>query len=183
MAQIFTGLPPIPSMKVKKRGQEHFITAFDLPAPGTFRWTQWQKSFFAKAIKHGLISQDEFIQRYQTHRAEPAVSLVPAQDGGVYEQTQGELKVDLLSKRITVDGELVSLTPLEYRLFEFLYFNAGKLVTKENLSHFLCGEKPQISWKLTWKLKDVLVCKVRKKLGTASGCIQTVWGIGYVFHL
>jgi two-component system cell cycle response regulator CtrA len=95
-------------------------------------------------------------------------------------ETDG-LCVDLDRKMVAIDGTRVHLTGKEYQMLELLALRKGRTLTKEMfLSHLYGGmEEPEM------KIIDVFICKLRKKLATASGgkdYIETVWGRGYVMR-
>jgi two-component system, cell cycle response regulator CtrA len=95
-------------------------------------------------------------------------------------ETDG-LCVDVDRKRVEIDGAQVHLTAKEYQMLELLALRKGRTLTKEMfLSHLYGGmEEPEM------KIIDVFICKLRKKLATASGgkdYIETVWGRGYVMR-
>lgn len=63
-------------------------------------------------------------------------------DLGATESAQfvtGDLEVDLSSRRVTVRGEVVHLTPIEYRLLVALVKNAGKVLTHQYLLREVWG--------------------------------------------
>ena len=91
----------------------------------------------------------------------------------------GKLAVNLDDKTAEVDGARVHLTGKEYAILELLTIRKGTTLTKEMLLNHLYGgmDEPCL------KIIDVFVCKLRKKLSSASGgenYIETVWGRGYV---
>lgn len=91
----------------------------------------------------------------------------------------GRIAVNLDAKTVDVDGMPVHLTGKEYQMLELLSLRKGTTLTKEMfLNHFYGGmDEPEL------KIIDVFICKLRKKLATATGddsYIQTVWGRGYV---
>jgi two-component system cell cycle response regulator CtrA len=95
-------------------------------------------------------------------------------------ETDG-LCVDVDRKTVEIDGAQVHLTAKEYQMLELLALRKGRTLTKEMfLSHLYGGmEEPEM------KIIDVFICKLRKKLATASGgkdYIETVWGRGYVMR-
>jgi two-component system cell cycle response regulator CtrA len=95
-------------------------------------------------------------------------------------ETDG-LCVDVDRKTVEIDGAQVHLTAKEYQMLELLALRKGRTLTKEMfLSHLYGGmEEPEM------KIIDVFICKLRKKLATASGgkdYIGTVWGRGYVMR-
>jgi two-component system, cell cycle response regulator CtrA len=95
-------------------------------------------------------------------------------------ETDG-LCIDVDRKTVEIDGAQVHLTAKEYQILELLALRKGRTLTKEMfLSHLYGGiEEPEM------KIIDVFICKLRKKLATASGgkdYIETVWGRGYVMR-
>ena len=93
----------------------------------------------------------------------------------------GDLTVNLDQKTVEVDGARVHLTGKEYQMLELLSLRKGTTLTKEMFLNQLYGgmDEPEI------KIIDVFICKLRKKLATASGgkdYIETIWGRGYVLR-
>jgi two-component system KDP operon response regulator KdpE len=60
-------------------------------------------------------------------------------ESGSSQFTLGELSVDLTRRIVSVRGEAVHLTPLEYKLLTALVQNAGKVVTHRQLLHEAWG--------------------------------------------
>ena len=74
-----------------------------------------------------------------------------------------------------MEGAPVHLTGKEYGIFELLSLRKGATLTKEMFLNHLYGgmDEPEL------KIIDVFVCKLRKKIATATGgshYIETVWG-------
>jgi two-component system cell cycle response regulator CtrA len=91
----------------------------------------------------------------------------------------GRLTVDLDKQSVTVDERPVHLTAKEYAILELLSLRKGTTLTKEMFLNHLYGgiDEPEL------KIIDVFVCKLRKKLTSAThgdNYIHTVWGRGYV---
>jgi len=91
----------------------------------------------------------------------------------------GDLIVDLDTKKVEVNGARVHLTGKEYQMLELLSLRKGTTLTKEMFLNHLYGgmDEPES------KIVDVFICKLRKKLASASGgneFIETVWARGYV---
>ena len=89
--------------------------------------------------------------------------------------------VNLDQKTVEVDGQRVHLTGKEYQMLELLSLRKGTTLTKEMFLNHLYGgmDEPEL------KIIDVFICKLRKKLATASNgrnYIETVWGRGYVLR-
>jgi len=92
-----------------------------------------------------------------------------------------DLCVNLHSKTVEINGARVYLTGKEYQMLELLALRKGTTLTKEMfLSHLYGGmDEPEM------KIVDVFICKLRKKLASASGgkdYIETIWGRGYVMR-
>ena len=95
--------------------------------------------------------------------------------------TVGRLSVNLDTHTAQIDGLPVHLTGKEYAILELLALRKGTTLTKEMFLNHLYGgvDEPEL------KIIDVFVCKLRKKLASASAgenFIETVWGRGYVLR-
>jgi two-component system, cell cycle response regulator CtrA len=89
--------------------------------------------------------------------------------------------VDLDAKNAKVHGEQVHLTSKEYQILELLALRKGSTLTKDMFLNHLYGGTNEPDAKII----DVFVCKLRKKLASASGgedYIETVWGRGYTLR-
>ena len=60
-------------------------------------------------------------------------------DGELPRMTLGDLEIDLEKRRVTLAGETVHLTPIEYRLLAELARNAGKVMTHSQLLRQVWG--------------------------------------------
>jgi DNA-binding response OmpR family regulator len=93
---------------------------------------------------------------------------------------KGELAVDFDKRKVTVSGNEVKLTPVEYRLLQFLILNIGKVATHQNLLYEVWG----VEHKGEKEYLHVFVHRLRAKLETGASkhtYIETVPGIGYRF--
>lgn len=93
----------------------------------------------------------------------------------------GKISVNLDAKTVDVGGRTVHLTGKEYQMLELLSLRKGTTLTKEMFLNHLYGgmDEPEL------KIIDVFICKLRKKLSTATSgenYIETVWGRGYVLR-
>lgn len=85
----------------------------------------------------------------------------------------GEITVDTAARLVMKDGDVVSLTPREYGLVEYLAQHRGSVVSRTELYEHLFDENEDT----LSNLLDVHVSNVRKKLG--SSFISTRRGHGY----
>ena len=93
----------------------------------------------------------------------------------------GKLSVNLDARSVDVNGQSIHLTGKEYGILELLSLRKGTTLTKEMFLNHLYGgmDEPEL------KIIDVFICKLRKKLSTATegeSYIETVWGRGYVMR-
>lgn len=87
--------------------------------------------------------------------------------------TCGPLELDTRSARVTVDGRLVKLTALEYRLLAYLAHHQGRVVSRTELTEHLYEYDADRDSNTI----EVFVGRLRRKLGV--DLIQTVRGLGY----
>ena len=93
----------------------------------------------------------------------------------------GGLEVNLDGRTAAVAGKPLHLTGKEYGILELLSLRKGTTLTKEMFLNHLYGgiDEPE------FKIIDVFICKLRKKLAVATGgdnYIETVWGRGYMLR-
>ena len=99
------------------------------------------------------------------------LSLTPAEG-----QQQRGLHVDWKARRITVDGSVVRLTPMEWKALERLAAAPGELVPHLDLFRYLYGaDEPYRAQSTAIR---VLITKLRRLLPPLR--IEAQWGRGYV---
>jgi DNA-binding response OmpR family regulator len=99
-----------------------------------------------------------------------------------YTQPSGEIKVrditiDLQSHEAVKNGEVVQLTPLEFRILYLLALNEGRVIPHSRLVEYAWGYEGGDS-----NLLKTHICHIRKKLGLSpdrNGGIRAVPGVGY----
>jgi DNA-binding response OmpR family regulator len=86
----------------------------------------------------------------------------------------GPLTVDMRTRRVTISGREVALTPKEFDILECLAADPGRVVSRQEIL--------EAAWDAHWygptKVLDVHVAALRKKLGLPS-LIETVYGRGF----
>jgi len=119
-------------------------------------------------------NRDELVARVQ--------AIVRRSKGHAQPQVHvGKLTVNLEARVAEVEGNPLHLTGKEYGILELLALRKGTTLTKEQFLNHLYGgmDEPEL------KIIDVFICKLRKKLTTATAgenYIETVWGRGYVLR-
>jgi DNA-binding response OmpR family regulator len=86
----------------------------------------------------------------------------------------GPVTVDPRTRKVTVNGQEVPLTPKEFDILECLAADPGRVLTRQELLEHV--------WDAHWygpsKVLDVHVAALRRKLGV-DGLIETVYGRGF----
>jgi two-component system response regulator MtrA len=147
-------------MLTARDGTDDIVHGFELGAD----------DYITKPFKAAeLIARVEAILRrvegYQSRRAPPIVRV-------------GELEIDEPRHRVTVRGQDVNLTPMEFELLYFLAANAGQVFDRETLFREVWGYE----YVGETNLVDVCVRRLREKVEVTPSrprIILTVRGIGY----
>ena len=87
----------------------------------------------------------------------------------------GALRIDRAAHRVSVNGEVVELTPTEYKLLLTLAERRGRVQGRAHLLETVWEAAPDIQTRTV----DMHVQRLRSKLGPAGGLIETVRGFGY----
>lgn len=85
----------------------------------------------------------------------------------------GPMRIDTRAARVTVNGNPVKLTSLEYRLLAYLGHHLGRVVSRAELVEHLYDQ----SFDRDSNTIEVFIGRLRKKLGI--NVIQTMRGLGY----
>ncbi len=87
----------------------------------------------------------------------------------------GALEIDLRSYEVRLDGDLLALRPLEFKLLATLAADPGRVYSREEL----LAEVWEIQEAMSTRTVDVHIQRLRQALGPAAGLIETVTGFGY----
>ena len=85
----------------------------------------------------------------------------------------GPVRIDTRAAKVTVNGAVVKLTSLEYRLLAYLMHHQGKVVSRTELVEHLYDQ----DFDRDSNTIEVFVGRLRKKIGIDM--IETVRGLGY----
>lgn len=85
-----------------------------------------------------------------------------------------ETKIDFVSFRAEVAGQLVEVKPKELEILKYLFLNEGRVLTREQIIENVWKESEEIPFD---RVIDVYIKELRKKL--RLDCIYTVRGVGY----
>lgn len=90
----------------------------------------------------------------------------------------GGLSVDTLGKIVKVDGDIVRLTPMEYKILEFLARNKGRVLSADEIYRNVWNEESVVGDNTI----AVHVRHIREKIEInpkEPRYLKVVWGIGY----
>ena len=89
----------------------------------------------------------------------------------------GDIRLDLQSHEVEKNGQLVQLTPLEFRILYLLALNEGRVIPHTRLVEYAWGYEGGDS-----NLLKTHICHIRKKLDLPPGKpggIRAIPGVGY----
>ena len=102
-------------------------------------------------------------------------SIYPKKISYKNEITLGNLKLFLNEKKLLLNNEYVDLTFKEFQLLSCLCKNKGKVFTRDELLIKIWG----YDFEGTNRTVDMLIQRLRKKLGSCQNYIKTIYGLGY----
>ncbi|MDP6833414.1 MAG: response regulator transcription factor [Alphaproteobacteria bacterium] len=85
----------------------------------------------------------------------------------------GPLRLDIAASRVSLDGQAVTLTALEFRLLSYLMHHQGKVISRTELVEHLYDQ----DFDKDSNTIEVFIGRLRRK--TRAGLIETVRGLGY----
>ncbi len=93
---------------------------------------------------------------------------------------QDVFAVNAIRREISMDGQILSLTNMEFELLELLLASPSKLFTRDDILKHLRG----IEAKIFSRSIDILISRLRQKIEAnpkEPKFIKTIWGKGYMF--
>ena len=163
------GLPHIDGLTILKRWRQEGITTPVLVLTARGTWTDRVDGIDAGADDYlpkpfrmeELMARLRALLRRSTGRAQPSISV-------------GKIMLDPRTRQVTVGGVPVALTPLEFRLLNFLFHHRGRVLSQTELSENLYSHDSERDSNAI----EALVGRLRKKL--KEDVIETRRGFGYI---
>ncbi len=92
----------------------------------------------------------------------------------------GRMEIDFVQTLIKVDGNVINVTPTEFRLLEHLAKHQGRTFSRDELLEAVMPEADSLE-----RVIDVHLGNLRRKLEAkgVKGLIQTVRGMGFRLHV
>lgn len=91
----------------------------------------------------------------------------------------GELKIDFPSRQVTLDGNIIKMTPREYELLQYLVRHPNQAFSREQLLNQVWG----YDFYGDDRTVDTHIKMLREGLQSYKKHIVTVWGHGYKFEV
>jgi len=90
----------------------------------------------------------------------------------------GDLSIDLGGRKVSYRGAPLTLTAAQFRVLEVLALHAGTVLSRDEIIEAALRDDTDV----TERTVDVHIAGIRKALGPAAVCIETVRSFGYVFQ-
>lgn len=90
-----------------------------------------------------------------------------------------KLQIDLNSKELSIDKELIALTKTEFEILALLASSPSRLFSREDIISVVWSETPYI----TERTVDVHITRLRKKMKEYGAFITSRSGYGYRFNI
>jgi DNA-binding response OmpR family regulator len=89
-----------------------------------------------------------------------------------------DLEINTVDKTVKRGTEIITLSPREYKLLEYLMFRQGEVVSRAELEEHIYDERVNPMSNVV----DSTICNLRKKLNQNDqpNLIHTLRGMGYV---
>jgi len=90
----------------------------------------------------------------------------------------GEFVLDIRSRTLTKNGQLIDLTQVEFQIMEYFFTNPGAALSRTDILKEVWGE----SYYGEEKIVDVNIRRLRMKIEDSPSTpkhLATVWGLGY----
>lgn len=98
--------------------------------------------------------------------------------GAESEIVYGPVKMDTVTRSITISGDAVEFSSRELAVFELLLQRPGRVVAKEQLLEHMYGFEEEVSHNAI----EVLIHRLRKKIEPYGLAVKTLRGLGYVLE-
>lgn len=120
-------------------------------------------------------ADDYLIKPFEVDELVARIHAVLRRTAGQYLVRIGELELDRFSRQVWLGGQSLELTNREYRFLLHVVQRGGQPVRRSEL----LSEVWELNFDPGSNLIEVLVNRLREKLGAASWMIETVRGLGY----
>lgn len=152
-------VPEMSGLEVLKHIRRHG----DTKVPVIFITQRDAEADIVEALENGA---DDYMSKPVTEKETLARIKALARRSGFGGEAEGEIldfepyQIDTHARKISMDGEEVSMTQKEYELTLFLFRNVGKIVSRGHLLEVVWGTNPDINTRTV----DTHISRLRSKL-------------------
>lgn len=163
------GLPGMDGLSILKRWRQAGLETPVLVLTARGSWMERVDGFDAGADDYlpKPFRAEELVARLRAllRRAGPRLQSVRA---------AGRFTLDETTRRVTFDGEVLELSPLEYRMIALFVERRGQVLTQLELASHVQGREDDAAKNAV----EAMIARLRKK--TESSAIETRRGFGYL---
>lgn len=130
---------------------------------------------------HGFdLGVDDYVTKpFSPKELVARVKAILKRDGKIKEIYQyKDLMIDYKGRKVTIDGEVIELTPKEYELLTYFISNKGIALSRESLLNVIWG----YDFYGDYRTVDTHIKMLRKSLGKYRDLIKTVRAVGYKYE-
>jgi two-component system response regulator PhoP len=175
-AIIDLGLPNISGIDIIKKVRTASITYPILILTARSRWQDKVEGLEAGA-------DDYLVKPFHMEELQARIrALIRRSSGVAHPIIQcGPITIDSSSKELSLHNDKIELTAYEYKVIEYLIFNAGKVISKTELTEHIYDQ----DFDRDSNVIEVFIRRLRKKLDPDNQfkMIETLRGKGYRFTL
>ncbi|MCL1142935.1 response regulator [Shewanella gaetbuli] len=175
VAIVDLGLPDQDGISLIKSIREAEVTAPILILTARINWQDKVEGLNAGA-------DDYLVKPFQKEELVARLDALVRRSAGFVKPVinSGALSLDLSSKQVTLNNELMEITAFEYLILEYLMRHCNEVVAKQRLLDVVYADKEGDPNTI-----EVMVSRLRKKLshGGIEEAILTIRGQGYKFNL
>lgn len=158
-------------LRATYQGPILFLTSHDSEAEHLAAYNVGADDFMVKPVSPQLLSVhvDALLRRSKEKNSNQTRQKV----------TVGEITLTLSEQKCEVNNHIIALSVFEFELLSLLMFNAGKVLTRDDIYKLLLGREYDGSERSV----DVRLSRLRDKLisqGVEKTQIKTIWGKGYL---
>lgn len=166
------GLPTVDGLTILKRWRQEGVSTPVLVLTARGSWADRVDGIDAGADDYlpkpfqmeEVLARIRALLRRSSGRVEPLISV-------------GPVLLDVRSREVTVEGVQIALTPLEFRLLNYLFHHRGRAVSQPELAENLYSHDNERESNAI----EALVARVRRKL--KADVIDTRRGYGYIVQV
>jgi len=96
-----------------------------------------------------------------------------------FKMGSNQLVINKLKREVLLNGETLSLSPMEFKILLTLAENEGAALSRDELLSAVWRDERVVFDRTV----DAFIAKIRKKLGPFKDCLETVRGYGYRFKV